>query len=405
VVLVLFKTLPASSSADPIKISNVTSFPDNSLVPSQTPISTPPDQSKPFRPTEGVGVLQTEFTQLGHTIYGSAPNDQLGTYVELANQGTIMALSDNSGLVRVYQLEDYQWRQIGRDLLPGFFVAVPYMYPISLSETTGETLAILYDGAAYVYTREGSFWHQRGTSITTSIQNLGPKLSISADGSILAVATPNNGFEAGKVQVYTFDESLGRQGDWKSLGAQLEGYSNQTGISMELSADGRTLALGTWETTTGSGHAPLFSSHKIQVHNLSDLNSWDRLGQPLSLDNVDSESTVSVALADNGRHMAACTISYCRVFNITQEGWKQLGKDVQGGRAATLSSDGKSIIVGNDDTVQVYSLSDEGFWIVVGDVSGLRVGDISMSGSVLAVGSPFDSTSGTLSGSVRTFRL
>ena len=149
------------------------------------------------------------WNQLGQDINGEAAGDWSGASVSLSADGSIMAIgahrndgntgsaTDNRGHVRVYQNVAGYWSQVGQDI-------------------NGETA--------------GDF--------------SGFSVSLSADGSILAIGAYNNdgtGSNAGHVRVY---QNVG--GTWTQVGVDINGEAagDQSGYSVSLSADGTTLAIG-----------------------------------------------------------------------------------------------------------------------------------------------------------------
>ena len=113
-----------------------------------------------------VPVATTSGLQLGSDIDGEAASDYSGASVSLSSDGTIMAIGangndgngNNSGHVRVYQYSNSAWTQLGSDI----------------------------DGEA-------------------ADDNSGASISLSSDGSIIAIGASyndGNGSAAGHVRVY-----------------------------------------------------------------------------------------------------------------------------------------------------------------------------------------------------------
>ena len=95
----------------------------------------------------------------------------------------------------------------------------------------------------------------------------GRSVSLSSDGSVLAIGAPlndRNGDNSGHVRVYERDDAapLG----WRQVGGAIEGEAagDELGSSVSLSSDGSVLAIG----------APLndingFNSGHVRVYNIS----------------------------------------------------------------------------------------------------------------------------------------
>ena len=72
----------------------------------------------------------------------------------------------------------------------------------------------------------------------------GSSVSLSADGSTVAIGAPFNkvnGQELGHVRIYQYIDS-----SWQQLGADIDGEAegDESGYSVSLSADGSTVAIG-----------------------------------------------------------------------------------------------------------------------------------------------------------------
>ncbi len=166
------------------------------------------------------------WSQLGGDINGDSAFYSFGKSVSLSSDGTRVAVGAhnadvngvNSGQVQVFDLKlglIYYWEQVGGDI------------------SDGE----LYD-------------------------NTGDSVSISSDGSRVAVGTPyqdGGGQSTGRVQVY---ELIG--GSWTQLAGNIDGENtyNYSGRSVALSADGSIVATGAQSNDgngfVDSGHARVF---------------------------------------------------------------------------------------------------------------------------------------------------
>jgi hypothetical protein len=147
----------------------------------------------------------SEWVSLGGYIVGEAAGDESGISVSLSSDGTIVAIGawqndgngSASGHVRVYQIVTGSWNQIGQDI-------------------NGEAIG---DGSGF-------------------------SVSLSSDGTIVAIGAHNNdgnGSASGHVRVY---ENL--SGTWTQIGSDIDGEaaSDLSGISVSLSGDGSTVAIG-----------------------------------------------------------------------------------------------------------------------------------------------------------------
>jgi hypothetical protein len=148
--------------------------------------------------------LEGDSKQIGQDIIGEANGDEFGSSVSISGDGKTIAVGApsndgingvDSGHVRIYRLMDEQ------DI----------------------------DGEAA--------WDYSGSS-----------LSLSADGSTVAIGAPRSGNDSGsggsgQVTVYRFD---GEGSSWERLGQSMHGnnFFDSLGYSVKLSPDGNTLAIG-----------------------------------------------------------------------------------------------------------------------------------------------------------------
>ena len=156
-------------------------------------------------------LINNTWTQIGQVIDGEAPGDGSGGSVSLSSDGTRVAIGApgndgedgllggttvGSGHVRVYELSNGTWTQIGDDI-------------------DGEALG---DGS-------------------------GSSVSLSSDGTRVAIGAPGNdggGNDSGHVRVYEWD-----RGTWTQLKLDIDGEAaeDSSGV-VSLSGDGTRVAIG-----------------------------------------------------------------------------------------------------------------------------------------------------------------
>lgn len=168
------------------------------------------------------GLHAQEYTQLGMDIDGEAAGDYSGRCVSISSDGNVVAIGapgndgngDGSGHVRVYVWDGSGWVQRGSDI-DGEAASDQSGFSVSLS-SDGSILAIgatLNGGSASnaghvrVYAWDGSSWVQRGGDIDgeARLDNSGNSVALSSDGSVLAIGADinsGNGSAAGHVRVY-----------------------------------------------------------------------------------------------------------------------------------------------------------------------------------------------------------
>ena len=237
------------------------------------------------------------WSQLGSEITGF--RYLVKNSMSLSSDGLTIAIGDPSnadiagdaGEARVFKFIDGNWTQLGSDL-NGENNAHNFGYSTSLS-SDGSKLAvsaIRSSSIGYVKTYEyvDSDWIQLGSTISgESRERFGSDISLSGDGSLIAISAVVHNEYAGRVAVYQFADST-----WSQVGDILEGKErfDQYGESLSLSKDASTLVIG-----SANGSNRYIGS--IEMYELEGLGSseltYSVVGQPTygSLDTVSTETT------------------------------------------------------------------------------------------------------------------
>ncbi len=355
-------------------------------------------QLKPSLP----GFGPVGWDQLGQDLDGAAPGDQC-VRVSLSGDGTIVAIGatnndnngSNSGHVRVYQYNGTTklWTKLGQDL-DGEAAGDLSGRSVSLS-SDGTRVAIgavnndgngSNSGHTRVYEYNGTTWTKLGQDLDgeATNDNSGVSVSLSSDGSRVAIGAPNNdnsnGTDSGHTRVYEYNGTILQ---WTQIGQDLDGEAaNDLILSVSLSGDGTRVAIGAIYNDgggTNSGHTRVYEYNET-------TKLWLKLGQDLDGEAASDESGVSVSLSSDGSILAigapfndGTTVNsnrgHVRVYqyNGTTKLWTRLGEDIDGEAAndqsgfyVSLSSDGTRVAIGavtNDDNgtdsgqVRVYQLS------------------------------------------------
>ena len=152
-----------------------------------------------------------------------------------------------------------------------------------------------YLGHVRVYEYSESSWSQLGDDIDGEAQGdySGISVSLSSDGTIVAIgAQGHDGFK-GHVRVYEYSES-----SWSQLGVDIDGEAanDESGSSIALSSDGTIIAIGAYlnngnGTSSGSGHVRAYKIDKS-----TNLNVDGNLVVSGNL-NVDSNLVVSGSIS------------------------------------------------------------------------------------------------------------
>ena len=151
-----------------------------------------------------------------------------------------------------------------------------------------------------VYDWIDSSWIQRGSNLIGEVSNdqFGISISLSDDGNTIAVganANDGSGANSGHVRIYSWNGSV-----WSQKGVDINGENSQDefGYSVSLSSDGNVIAAGGYANDgngSSSGHARVFSW---------DGSSWLQVGSDIDGEASDDESGSSISLSSNGTILA-----------------------------------------------------------------------------------------------------
>jgi len=320
------------------------------------------------------------WVQMGGDIDGEARGDYSGHSVSLSSDGTVVAIGDagpEMGVetVRIYNYSDTNggtWVQMGGDI-DGEKACDESGRSVSLSND-GKTVAI---GASYNDNAEisaghvriynyndtnGGEWVQMGGDIDGegNGDNLGYSVSLSSDGTVVAIGAINYGSVTvpgqGQVKIYTYSDTTG--GSWAQMGGDINGESaySRLGWSVSLSSDGKTVAIGApGFGITYSGHVRIYSYSNIagggwlQKGGVIDgESSYDQTGWSVSLS---GDGTI-VAIGARSKSSAGHVYTYRSDTNPSS--WNQMGSDIDGegggdelGHSVSLSNDGKTVAIGS----------------------------------------------------------
>jgi len=252
--------------------------------------------------------IQGNWTQLGQNINGLQPGDGLGISLSLSDDGSIVAIGANAistaggptGYTVVYQNVAGNWTQLGQ-VIYGTGPNYKSGYSTSLS-SDGNTLAIgainaNVSGTARIFENIGGTWTQIGQDINaegTADAN-GNALSLSADGTILAVAASINGGSgpyAGHVRIFKNISN-----SWVQMGTDIDAEEayDQFGSDVALSASGSELIVGAAAATTGN-----FKKGYAKVYDLSGVLSTKKINSVnFSVYPNPSSDVLNIELDDN----------------------------------------------------------------------------------------------------------
>ena len=370
-------------------------------------------------------ISSATLTKIGSDIEGEFNFDRNGHSVSLSNDGTVVAIGahlnnaedyaydyyyqeggykGDYGHVRVYQLANDNWSQLGSDI-DGESQGDNSGYSVSLSDegTIVAVGAIQHEfsdtGVVKVYNFINNSWSQLGLDIIGEAagDRFGHSVSLSSDGTIVAVGAIGNNNDTGHTRVFqlttetptdtgsgfgsgsvtnepTTTPTAVPNGNWTQVGSDIDGEAlgDRSGYSVSLSSDGIILAVGAIGHAGSTGHT--------RVYIFTDGN-WSQIGNDIDGESTGDQSGYSVSLSSSGDVIAIganradgaglSASGHARVyaFNADNNAWEQMGDDIDGesagdesGNSIALSNDGDTLAIGaskhngNDGHVRVYQI-------------------------------------------------
>jgi hypothetical protein len=249
----------------------------------------------------------------------------------------------NQGKVRVYEYSGGSWSQLGGDILDGDANDDQSGHVVRISED-GTIVAIStpYNdnagasaGKVAIYRYSGGSWSQVGSDINgLASDESGTGLSLSADGSIVAIGSLRHSGERGNVRVYQNDGS----DNWVQLGSDLDGIDTFDYFggyeNVDLSDDGTILAVGAMAADpsgiSGAGEVRVFQYSGGSWGQLgSNINGTSPSGQFGQL-SISADGTILAIGAYNGDNASDVDTGYVQVYQYSGGSWSQIGSDIYG---------------------------------------------------------------------------
>ena len=256
--------------------------------------------------------IESSWVQVHQDIDGEAPGDKSGSSVSFSGDGKRVAIGapsndgsgSSSGHVRVFEDSGLNWIQIHDDL-DGMEANDNFGNSVSLSfdgtrVAVGAPFHDGFKGSVLIYQDSGSTWvrvHQEIDGEESDDQS-GYSVSLSADGNRVAIGAYHNdgiGNNAGHVRLY---EDNGTS--WAQIHQDIEGEATGDlfGLSVSLSADGTRVAIGApFNDGNGNtaGHVQIFKDNGTH---------WDQIYQDIDGEFSHDRSGWSVSLSGSGTRVA-----------------------------------------------------------------------------------------------------
>eukprot|EP00980_Cylindrotheca_fusiformis_P000320 scaffold77_cov78-Cylindrotheca_fusiformis.AAC.1 len=296
-------------------------------------------------------------------------NDFLGLDVSLSGNGKRVAIgaygddgaaneAENSGSVSVYERngDGPAWSLMG-EVIHGESKGDQSGFSVALSKD-GNTLAI---GAPYNDGNGQTSGHVRVYRWDDDIDGgaareySGLAVALSEDGSVVAIGSPYANFNSGQVRVFYWDIDEGNASNskWIQRGVAIVGDDrDEHGRSVDLSEDGKILAVGSYE------------GKYVKVFQWKDDNEdddeWEQIGQTLGGGNRFGWSvSLSIPPSAGSTILAVGSKTTAFTYTLVGDGWEALPTGDLAGAEVSLSSDGRTIAIGDplvSGNVTVFSL-------------------------------------------------
>ena len=318
--------------------------------------------------TGSIGAYQGFYEVISLSGDGStiAIGAQSATY-NLPGQGRVQIFKNNNGI----------WEQMGDDIWGGLRSNAGAA--VSLNED-GTVVAYgsaeLHNGQsgyASVAKFNGNIWDKDylGSGDIHSVDGFGGSLAISADGNVVAVGakgTTSLWSFPGYVKVFKNDSGI-----WSQYGQTLHGEINGDEFAkVSLSADGTILAVaaaGSDVSGENSGKVKVFKDNAGQ---------WIQLGNDIN-GVAAGDKTSEISLNASGNILVVGALHHggngtdsglVRVFGFDGTNWNQLGEDIKGHQAGNLV--GKVSINASGVTIAIGAMGADGQGNVAGYVGVYR---------------------------------
>jgi hypothetical protein len=298
---------------------------------------------------------------------------QQGNSVSLADDGNTLAVGgpfDNSnlGATWIFTRTGVNWTQQGSKLVgAGAIGPAQQGWSVSLA-SNGDTVAIGGNndnngvGATWVFTRSAGVWSQEGAKLVgTGVggnASQGISVSVSADGNTVAVGGYYDGGNVGATWIFVRTAGVWSQQGSKLVGTGAVGGSQQ-GYSLSVSADGNTLAVGGYNDNNGIGATWIF---------VRTAGVWTQQGSKLVGTGAVGAAYqgTSVSLSADGNTLAiggnADDSSVGATWIFTRSGgiWSQQGAKLVGSGASGIAQQGISVSLSKDgNTLGVGGYNDD----------------------------------------------
>lgn len=272
-----------------------------------------------------------------------------------------------------------QWNQLGQTLL-GEYGGDLFGTSVDINEDGNTIAAGAYfndgngsgSGHVRVFEYDGISWNQKGNDIDgeAAADNSGISVALSDDGNTIAIGAYGNagtGAYQGHVRVYQWNGTA-----WVQKGGDIDGEADNdySGAAIDISANGNLVAIGSYKSNAGA-----FDSGQTRIFEWGG-SAWVQKGASINGLAFGDQSGFSVSMSDNGLTVAIGELNsdvvgpdagQARVFQWSGSAWMQKG--------ATLLGEATGDLFGFD-----VSLAADGNTLAVGakknDGNGAEAGHV-----------------------------
>lgn len=316
--------------------------------------------------------LNGDWMQMGADIDGVASHNFTGTGVSINEDGTRIIVgspgnddaAQNAGHARIFEWDGTNWQQLGSSingLLTGdeFGEAVDMnaLGDIVIIGSGGYGVVGDSPGHARIFQLVNGQWQQVGAEIlgVANSDYFGEAVSMDSSGTRVAIGARGNDISApwaGHVRIFDFVNGM-----WQQVGATIYGESSndQSGGSVDISADGQTVIIGSKKASnggSGSGQARIFKY---------DGANWSQVGTNIEGNFLQGALGESVSINSNGSIVAVGhpnkflsgmqDVGQALVYRFDGTDWEIRASSIDG--TTTNNEAGSGVSIGSSDPLVV----------------------------------------------------
>jgi len=314
--------------------------------------------------------MHCEWKDLGSPIIGEGSGDRAGFSVSISDNGKVLVVgspandneAEDGGTLSVYTWTGSSWTERGYGI-SGLQEKMWFGITVKVSGD-GNTIAAAASGEDFTNAKEtnngriytwrwnGEEFENLGSAIMGNDRdNIGGSIALSYDGNVLTFgANDNDGHYSTRrgVEAYYWSGSVWRQ---RGSTIPIKTFFNETGLSVAMTPDGNTLAIGDYYNDDNG-----WNSGYVSVYDWNGGCLWELRHDGIFGESVGGALGKSVALSDDGKTLVAGAPYYgagsVYTFIDRNDKWEQVDK-LEGtllndsfGYSLSLSANGKTVAVG-----------------------------------------------------------